>query len=93
MTTLQPQVFNQSFEKTDDIPDYISIYERPKLQRGRPKTCTLTDEEKLERLKLNYKNCDYANPDKEIARKQRERALKKREEQKIKEKHIHFLTL
>ena len=46
MTTLQPQAFNKSFENQDDVPDYISIYERPKLQRGRPKTCTLTDGKK-----------------------------------------------
>ena len=73
MATLQPQALNKSFENQYDVPDYISIYERPKLQRGRPKTCTLTDEEKLERLRRNYNNYYYANPEREIARKQKER--------------------
>ena len=68
MTTLQPQVFNPSFKNPDDISDYISIYEKPKLQRGRPKTCTLTNEEKMERLRRNSKKYYYANPEREIAR-------------------------
>ena len=44
---------------------YISIYEqRPKKKRGRPKTCTLTDEEKKQRKrdqakKLYHDNYDY----------------------------------
>ena len=71
MTTLQTQSFNKSFENQYDVPDYISIYERPKLQRGRPKTCTLTDEEKLERLRRNYKTYSYANPETEIARQKK----------------------
>ena len=71
MTTLQPHSFSKSFENQCDVPDYISIYERSKMQRGRPKTCTLTDEEKLERLKRNYNNYYYANPEREIARKKR----------------------
>ena len=42
--------------------EYISIYDRPKRPRGRPKT--LTDEEKKERNKIIYKrhydnNRDY----------------------------------
>jgi hypothetical protein len=49
MTTLQPQVFNQSFKNPDDIPDYISIYERPKAIKGRPITLKLSDEEKKNR--------------------------------------------
>ena len=72
MATLQPQALSKSFENQYDVPDYISIYERPKLQRGRPKTCTLTDEEQLERLRRNYKNDYYANPEIETARKKKE---------------------
>ena len=48
--------------------EYISIYDRPKRGRGRPKTCTLTDEEKLERLRVNYKAYFNANPEKEQER-------------------------
>ena len=33
--------------------EYISIYDRPKRPRGRPKTCTLTDEEKKQRKRDN----------------------------------------
>ena len=38
--------FTPSFKNPDDMPEYVSIYDRPKRGRGRPKTCTLTDEEK-----------------------------------------------
>ena len=38
----------QTMECTTEVP-YISIYDRPKRPRGRPKTCTLTDEEKAQR--------------------------------------------
>ena len=48
--------------------EYISIYDKPKRGRGRPKTCTLTDEEKLERLRVNYKAYFNANPEKERER-------------------------
>ena len=45
----------------DDMPIYISIYDKPKRGKGRPLTCTLTDEEKAERkiiiaLKHYYDN-------------------------------------
>ena len=43
---------------------YISIYDKPKKKMGRPKTCTLTDEEKKQRKrdqakKLYYDNYEY----------------------------------
>ena len=49
-------------ESTTLDEEYISIYDRPKRPRGRPKT--LTDEEKKERNKIIYKrhydnNRDY----------------------------------
>ena len=55
----------QTMECTTEVP-YISIYDKPKRPRGRPKTCTLTDEEKLERLRQNYKRYYYENPEREI---------------------------
>ena len=53
----------QTMENTTEVP-YISIYERPKLPRGRPKTCTLSDEEKAQRkrdraTKYHYDNYEY----------------------------------
>ena len=46
-------------ENSTDV-EYISIYDRPKRSRGRPTTCTLTDEEQLQRTieiaKEYYKN-------------------------------------
>ena len=60
--------FTPSFKNPDDMPEYVSIYDRPKRGRGRPKTCTLTDEEKLERLRVNYKAYFNANPEKERER-------------------------
>ena len=38
----------QTMECTTEVP-YISIYDKPKRPRGRPKTCTLTDQEKAQR--------------------------------------------
>ena len=35
----------QTMENTTEV-EYISIYDKPKRGKGRPKTCTLTDEEK-----------------------------------------------
>jgi hypothetical protein len=50
MTIIQQQTFNPSFSNPDDMPEYVSIYEmKPKRKSGRPKTCTLTDEQKKER--------------------------------------------
>ena len=38
----------QTMENTTEV-EYISIYDRPKKGRGRPKTCKLSDEEKRQR--------------------------------------------
>ena len=49
----------QTMENTTEV-EYISIYDKPKRGRGRPKTCNLSDEEKrqrkIETAKQYYKN-------------------------------------
>ena len=47
----------QTMECTTEVP-YISIYDKPKRR-------TLTREEKLERLRQNYKRYYYENPERE----------------------------
>ena len=48
--------FTPSFKNPDDMPEYVSIYDRPKRGRGRPKTCKLSDEEKRQRkIEINRK--------------------------------------
>ena len=64
MTTTQ-QVFN-----TDDV--YVSIYDRPKRGKGRPKS-SLTDEEKAQKKRDNYKrwyaeNSEYVLLKKKLTR-------------------------
>ena len=41
-------------ENTTEV-EYISIYDRPKRGRGRPKTCNLSDEEKAQKKRDAYK--------------------------------------
>ena len=65
----------QTMECTTDVP-YISIYDKPKRR-------TLTREEKLERLRQNYKRYYYENPERESLRKKKEYARKKEEAKKI----------
>ena len=50
----------QTMECTTEVP-YISIYDKPKRPRGRPKTCTLTDEEKVGRKRQDAKSLYYDN--------------------------------
>ena len=50
----------QTMECTPEVP-YISIYEKPKRPRGRPKTCTLTDGEKVCRKRQDAKRLYYEN--------------------------------
>ena len=69
-------------ENTTEV-EYISIYDRPKRPRGRPKTCKLSDEEKLERLRVNYKAYYYTDPERERERKRVEYARKKENSKKI----------
>ena len=45
----------------DDMPIYISIYDRPKRGKGRPLSCTLTDEEKKERARVIASKHYYDN--------------------------------
>ena len=66
-------------ENSTDV-EYISIYERPKRPRGRPKTCTLTDEEKQQR-KLEIAKQYYTN-NFEYVRLQRKIWLDKKYEQR-----------
>ena len=61
----------QTMECTTEVP-YISIYD--KLKRR-----TLTHEEKLERLRQNYKRYYYENPERESLRNNKEYARKKEE--------------
>ena len=51
----------QTMENTTEV-EYISIYDKPKRGRGRPKTCKLSDEEKRQRNRDNatrYHNDNY----------------------------------
>ena len=65
MATTNNQTMNPSFSNPDDMPEYVSIYDKPQRGRGRPKTCKLSDEEKKERAKAiskryyrdNYEYC------------------------------------
>ena len=48
--------FTPSFKNPDDMPEHVSIYDKPKRGRGRPKTCKLSDEEKRQRkIEINRK--------------------------------------
>ena len=64
----------------DDMPIYISIYDRPKLRKGRPFSCTLTDEEKKERARVIASKHYYDNYEKTCAKHTiyREKIEKKR---------------
>tara|TARA_Y100000389_G_scaffold185286_1_gene204547 strand:- start:607 stop:825 length:219 start_codon:yes stop_codon:yes gene_type:complete len=58
--------------------EYVSIYEqRPKKQRGRPKGCKYTDEEKAERARLSTMKYYYNNLEKERERSRINKAKKK----------------
>ena len=53
----------QMMNNTTEV-EYISIYDRPKRGKGRPKTCTLTEEQKKQKaiersLKYYYDNREY----------------------------------
>ena len=62
-------------QNTTDI-EYVSIYDKPKRH-------ALTREEKLERLRQNYKRYYYEDPEREINRKRKEYAFKKRSRKNI----------
>ena len=65
----------QTMECTTEVP-YISIYDKPKRR-------TLIREEKLERLRQNYKRYYYDNPEREISIKNKECDRKKEEAKQI----------
>ena len=52
MTPFYKDLTNKMMTYNDDMPIYISIYDKPKRGKGRPLTCTLTDEEKAERKRI-----------------------------------------
>ena len=63
MTTTTMDVFTQTYE--DDMPEYISIYDRPKRSIGRPNNkIQLTDEEKVLRMRRLASNNYYENIEK-----------------------------
>ena len=83
METTNNQTLNPCFSKPDDMPEYVSIYDRPKQGKERPKTCKLSDEQKRERLRQNYKIDYLADPERERERtKTRERTEERRNKQK-----------
>ena len=50
----------QTMENTTEV-EYISIYDKPKRGRGRPKTCKLSDEEKRQQKRDNATRYHYDN--------------------------------
>ena len=57
------ETLTQNMEYTTDV-EYISIYDKPKRGKGRPKGTTLTEDEKRQRhnqanLKCYFNNHDY----------------------------------
>lgn len=54
----------------EDMPIYISIYDKPKLKRGPKLSCTLTLEEKKERARV-IASKHYYNHSEEIIAKNR----------------------
>ena len=54
----------------EDMPIYISIYDKPKLKRGPKFSCTLTPEEKKERARV-IASKHYYNHSEEIIAKNR----------------------
>ena len=63
MTTTTMNVFTQTYE--DDMPEYISIYDRPKRSIGIPKNkIQLTDEEKVLCMRRLASNKYYENIEK-----------------------------
>ena len=46
MTTTTTQSFNPCSNYTDDMPVYVSIFDKPTKSKGRPTTCKMSDEQK-----------------------------------------------
>ena len=86
MATTDTQTFNPSFSNPDDMPEYVSVYDKPKTRK-------LSDEQKRERLRINYKIYYLADPERERARKKtRELTEERRNKKKLekKQKQINF---
>ena len=63
-TTTNDKMVNVMTQTTfgDDMPEYISIYDRPKKPKGRPKNkIQLTDEDKKERMRKLASRHYYEN--------------------------------
>ena len=71
-------------ENTTEV-EYISIYEKPRRGRGRPKTCTLTEEEKRQR-KIDINRRYYRDNYEYCTLRQRIYAQRIREEKKLNNK-------
>ena len=69
----------QTMENTTEV-EYISIYDKPKRDRGRPQTCKLSDEEKRERKNAIAKQ--YYSNNFEYVRLQKRIWLDKKYEQR-----------
>ena len=94
MATTNKQALNPSFSNPDDMPEYVSIYDRPPKGKGRPNTCKLSDEQKRERLRRNYKIYYLADPERERERKnERTHGRKKKQTNMNFRKPIIVLTL
>jgi len=50
----------QTMENTTEV-EYISIYDKPKRGRGRPRVSKYTEEEKIERRRQANMRCYYNN--------------------------------
>ena len=48
MATTQQQIFNPTFSNPDDMPEYVSMYDKPKRR-------AMTKEEKAQKNRDNYK--------------------------------------
>ena len=68
MTTTQ-QVFNPPFTNPDDMPEYVSIYDKPKRGRGRPRGSKYSDEEKITRHREANSRCYYNNHEYDLLQK------------------------
>ena len=84
MATTNNHKLNPSFSKPDDMPEYVSIYDRPKQGKGRPKTCKLCDEQKRERLRQNYKIYYCTDPERERESKNESTHGRKKKQQTMK---------
>ena len=92
-TMTQTDIHYPFGEQGYDIPEYISIYDKPKRPIGRPKnTIQLTDDEKIQRMRKLASKHYYENIEKRrlqqaqnYQRNKNEKALKTQKSQKAQE--------